>query len=404
MKIGIVNLITTSAHVLGDPLAMFHIHHLGPHTDAELNITVMARQLAERGNEVQVMVSDAYLPAEQACPSGNPMIKYLPTRMKALFPPALMPFTPSIVPLLRKQRFDIVQTGELFQTGTVLSWLGKGGSNTKLCVWQELDVLMRGPVGRLQSIYYRSLGRAVMAGYALFIPRSLSARQHLLDVGIEEDLIGEVAHSGVNTSRFIPMARDECRAALGIPADRKVILVASRLDPIKGLDILIQATAFLRKEVPESLLVIQGHGPAQEELRGQIARLGLEGSVMLITKKFPHEQMPPLFNAGDVLAITSRTDLFPFTAVESISCGVPLATSFGRGLKTDIVDKGAGVMLRPDPEGMATDLADLLRDESRLRQLGQRGRDLAVREFDFRVCADRLLGNYEVMLSGGCKG
>jgi len=219
-------------------------------------------------------------------------------------------------------------------------------------------------------------------------------------VGIEERMIGEVAHSGVNTGRFIPMARAECRAALGIPADRKVVLAASRLDPIKGLDLLIRAAAFLRKEVPEALLVIQGQGPAQEDLREQITRLGLEGSVMLMAKKFPHEQMPPLFNAADVLAITSRTDLFPFTAVEAISCGVPLATSFGRGLKTDIVEKGAGVMLRPDAEGMADDLADLLRDEARLRQLGQRGRDLAVREFDFHVCADRLLGNYEVMLSG----
>lgn len=114
-----------------------------------------------------------------------------------------------------------------------------------------------------------------------------------------------------------------------------------------------------------------------------------------IAESFPHDSMPPLYNIADVLAITSRIDLFPFVAIEAISCGIPLATSFARGLKTDIVDKGGGVMLPQDHNAMGEALVCLLQDRSRLSVLARDGRELAAKEFDFEVCADRFLKIYE---------
>jgi glycosyltransferase involved in cell wall biosynthesis len=87
--------------------------------------------------------------------------------------------------------------------------------------------------------------------------------------------------------------------------------------------------------------------------------------------------------------------LFPFVAIEAISCGVPLATSFARGLKTDIVDKGGGVMLSQDSKAMGEEMVCLLRDRSKLNGLAREGRNLAAEEFDFEVCADRFLSEYE---------
>jgi glycosyltransferase involved in cell wall biosynthesis len=249
---------------------------------------------------------------------------------------------------------------------------------------------MRGPPGMLQRAYYRSLGKAVVKRMSAAIPRSLSARQHLLSIGVPEEKLETVVHSGVDTDSFIPLARKDCRKEFGIGEDRTVVLATCRLDHIKGLDVLLDAMATLRKLEPDVLLVIQGTGPEGERLRHQVVKLGIQDNVMLLERSMSHSDMPKLFGIADAQVICSRVDLFPFVAIEGISCGVPLATSFAGGMKTDIVDFGAGIMVRNDPEGMAEDLSALLDDERKLRALGVRGVDVARQNFDFKVCATRL--------------
>jgi len=92
-----------------------------------------------------------------------------------------------------------------------------------------------------------------------------------------------------------------------------------------------------------------------------------------------------------MLAVSSRIDLFPFTAIEANSCGVPVATSFARGLKTDIVEKGGGFILPEDEPGMTGKLVELLSDKAQLRSVGASSRQLAETEFCFKVGAQRLV-------------
>lgn len=390
LKIGIVNLITRSMSVFASPFSMIGQSNLGGESDDDLNITNVSKRLTERGNQVRVFVADAYRPHLETHNVGNPILDYLPTRLVHVFPPAMFPFTPALVRSLRIGKFDVVQTGELFQAGTLLSWLNSRRYGTPLFIWQELDKVMRGPPGLLQRAYYQSLGKAVVRRMSAAIPRSLSAREHLMALGVPEEKLEMVVHSGVDVESFIPLAKDECRRDLGIGEDRMVILATCRLDHIKGLDVLLETMATLRTLVPEVLLVIQGTGPEGVRLHHQVDKLGIQDHVMLLERSISHSNMPKLFGIADAQVICSRVDLFPFVAIEGMACGVPLATSFAGGMKTDIVDFGAGTMMRPDPEGMAEDLSTLLMDERKLRALRVRGVELARQSYDFRVCAARL--------------
>jgi len=56
-------------------------------------------------------------------------------------------------------------------------------------------------------------------------------------------------------------------------------------------------------------------------------------------------------------------------------------------MKTDIVDKGGGIMLPQDPDSMGSALVSLLEDQNRLTQLGNSCRKLAEEDFDFGICA-----------------
>ncbi|HOB37852.1 MAG TPA: glycosyltransferase family 4 protein [Methanomassiliicoccaceae archaeon] len=388
MRIGLVNLITKTADLQADGSVLSA--RLNVSDDSQLNIVEMARRLNARGHDVTVFVSDAYRP--QRPTRTDVRIEYLPTRLSRLFPPSLAPLTPSLPRRLREERLDVVQSGEVFQPGTVLTW--PAARRARMFVWQELDVLMRGPAGWGQKSFYSTLGRGIARHCEAIIPRSLSARSHLVEHGIPEEKMAPVVHSGVDTMIYRPMNKSEARSRFGIEEDRNVILSVGRLHHNKGMDRLVGAMRPIRATDPDALLIIKGVGPEEGNLRRMVADGRLEENVWVMTDFLDRQDMAMLYNCADVLAVASRIDLFPFTAIEAISCGVPIATAFGRGLRSDIVEKGAGMMLRQGQDDMARDLLELLDDPVRLEIMGRNARELALRDFDHESMADRLVEIY----------
>jgi len=392
MRIGLVNLITRTADVQADG-SVLRSSNLAPSTDADLNIAEMGRRMAARGHDVKVFVADAYRPEGRV--TEVPAMEYLPSRLRPIFPPSLAPLTPSLGRAIRRSGLDVVQSGEVFQPGTMLAWAAARDPGVRMFVWQELDTYMRGPLGVAQREYYRRVGRRLVERSGGVIPRSLSARKHLEEAGFPSGMMSEVVHSGVDTNLFRPMNKESARRSMGVGEERSVLLSIGRLHENKGMDALLEAVAHLRRADPSVLLIIKGAGPQEGALRQIIRDLNLQENVMLLTARMAAEDMPALYNCADLLTISSRIDLFPFTAIEAISCGVPVATSFARGLRTDIVEKGAGVMVSGEPREMARQLSELLADPVRLDSMGGRARKLALEDFDFDVAVERLLRIYE---------
>jgi D-inositol-3-phosphate glycosyltransferase len=387
MRIGLVNLITKTADLQADASVLSRPE---VSDDSELNIVEMARRLEKRGHEVTIFVSDVYRPSRPG--RGDVRVVYLPTKLPVMFPPSLAPFTPSLSKRLREERLDVVQSGEVFQPGTMLASSAAGRG--RLFVWQELDILMRGPAGWGQKGFYSTLGRRIAERCQAIIPRSLSARRHLVEHGIPEEKMAPVVHSGVDTMIYRPMNKAEARERFGVEEDRNVILAVGRLHANKGMDILIRAMCRIRSTDPDALLIIKGVGPEEQNLRRMVADGRLDDNVRIMSDFLDRRDMALLYNCADLLAVSSRVDLFPFTAIEAIACGVPIATSFGRGLRSDIVEKGAGRMLPPEPEDMARELLELLDDPVQLDIMGRNARELALRDFDHEVAADRLVEIY----------
>lgn len=392
MRIGLVNLITKTADVGADG-SVLSTANLTPGSDSDINIMELGRRMAARGHQVTIYVADTYRPKEQS-ELTEPAVEYLPTRLPLLFPPSLAPLTPSLAPVLRREKLDVVQSGEVFQPGTMLSWTATREPGTTMFVWQELDTYMRGPLGWAQKRFYGAFGRAMALRCGGVIPRSRSARRHLLDIGFPDHKMAPVVHSGVDTALYRPMNKHESRQRFGIDEDRNVLLSVGRLHDNKGMDLLLRAMAHLKKGDPDCLLIIKGTGPQEAQLREMVGTLKLQDNVTILTDQLARRDMPVLYNCADLLTVASRVDLFPFTAIEAISCGVPVATSFARGLKSDIADEGAGAMVRPDPPALAEDLLALLGDPVRLDSMGRQARQLALRDFDFEVAVDRLLRIY----------
>lgn len=116
-------------------------------------------------------------------------------------------------------------------------------------------------------------------------------------------------------------ARRAARVALGLPADREILLSVGQLDrPTKRTDLLIEAVAVLPTPRP-FLLLVGADGPDGAGLRALAAeRLG-DGWGW---RTEPRERMPVVYAAADAFALLSRGEGFGLAYVEALGAGLPL--------------------------------------------------------------------------------
>jgi glycosyltransferase involved in cell wall biosynthesis len=141
-----------------------------------------------------------------------------------------------------------------------------------------------------------------------------------------------VVPNGIDTRLFTPdpEAGAKLRDALGIAAAAPVIGHIARFDPMKDHRTLLEAAARLCAVDPEIRILMAGDGDARYAagLEAKIAELGLAGKVRLLGAR---EDMPALYNACDIVALSSRFgEGFPNVLGEAMACGVPcIATDIG---------------------------------------------------------------------------
>ncbi len=188
----------------------------------------------------------------------------------------------------------------------------------------------------------------------------------------------EVLPPGVDTTRFYPIPRREARAFAGLDPARKVLLYVGRLDPIKGLDVLLEAMARLKARgvlrTEEALLVLIGgqgeDATPPERLRALRDAHGLQDLVLFIGPR-DQEVLPYYYAAADVVVLPSHYESFGLSLLEAMACGRPVVASRVDG-PTALVHHGVSGFLFPpnDPEALAGYLAVLLQDPRLRRRMG----------------------------------
>jgi asparagine synthase (glutamine-hydrolysing) len=205
-----------------------------------------------------------------------------------------------------------------------------------------------------------------------------------------------VIPGGVDVSRFaIRESRAECRAALGWPQDRPIVLAVRRLMRRMGLDDLVSAATLLRERVPNVLVLIAGTGPVRGELERQIISLGLGDTVRLLGF-VPDEQLPAAYRAADLSVVpTVALEGFGLIVVESLAAGTPCLVTPVGGLPEAVSGLSHSLVLRATgAEAIAAGLGDALTGVTPLPT----ARDcvaFARRNFDWPVIAERVRLVYE---------
>jgi D-inositol-3-phosphate glycosyltransferase len=226
--------------------------------------------------------------------------------------------------------------------------------------------------------------------------------KHLLTAlyGARGDAIS-VVPCGVDLDLFAPMDKEFARRRLGIAHTQRIILFVGRIEPLKGIDILISAAAQLHDDENFAVLIVGGDARAQtqvEELRRHAVGLGIDHHITFVGS-VPHEALPLYYNAADVCVVPSYYESFGLVAVEAMACGTPVVASRVGGLTSTVSDGETGYLVPwRCPEPFAERL-ELLLDNDELRaSFGRAGRE-AVERFRWANVADAVASLYEELLA-----
>jgi glycosyltransferase involved in cell wall biosynthesis len=212
------------------------------------------------------------------------------------------------------------------------------------------DVLL---LGRKPGPLRRCFLRTLRAADAL-LTVSEDLRSRVVALGADPARV-HTFYQGVDASAFRPGDRAAARRRLGLPAEARVVLWVGRMVPVKGLDVLLDAAARLRRAVPGLRVCLVGGGPERPSLEARAAAEGLSGVVDFAGERH-QDALPDWYRAADLTVLPSYSEGVPNVLRESLACGTPFVASRVGGIP-ELTSAAWGRLVPPgDPSALAGEL------------------------------------------------
>lgn len=153
-------------------------------------------------------------------------------------------------------------------------------------------------------------------------------------------------------------AKAEARKTLDVPADAELIVCVANLKPQKDPLTFVEAFALLAAERPNAMCLYAGDGELRPEIERAIAAFDLGARFRLLGWR---EDVPALFAAADVVALSSIFEGLPRTAVQALVARKPFVGTRVDGTPEVIRDGKNGFLVPPkDPLAFSKALARAL--------------------------------------------
>jgi len=249
---------------------------------------------------------------------------------------------------------------------------------------------------RERAIYYPA-DRRLLARYPKVTAVSPAIRDALMRAGARTERISVILN-GVDPTAFRrdPAKRETARAALGVEPGHIVVGAIGRLEPIKRIDLLIDAAARLRRRHPELRLIVVGDGSLRSELQGRAERLA-PGTCRFLGKR---TDVAAVHQALDAFVQPSDSEGTSNALLEAMAMETPIvATSVG-GTPALVRDGVDALLIPPGSVDRLVEAIDRTigdRNETMARVKEARAR--AETELSFAARQRKLEAVYEQLLA-----
>ncbi|PSN09132.1 glycosyl transferase group 1 [filamentous cyanobacterium CCT1] len=195
--------------------------------------------------------------------------------------------------------------------------------------------------------------------------------------------------------------RQRILAQIGISQQRPLVLYLSRLDPKKGLDLLLPALEQLPAQGMDFQLVLAGgnpQDPAYEKAVGDRIRASTLSDRMVLTGFVTGPTKAALLQAADLFVLPSYYENFGIAVAEAMAAGIPVVVSKGVYIWPEIAASSSGWVCELSVEGVAQALTEALGNSSQRQLRGRQARVYAQNSYEWGAIAQKTLAAYATVL------
>lgn len=247
---------------------------------------------------------------------------------------------------------------------------------------------------RLKKWIYSALRlkRMIKGSDALHLTSPFEHRQLPAYARHKKDIVEPI---GIDRPPISPADRSNFRKQYGVRDGQTLFTYLGRLNPIKGLDVLIEAFSQIAGD-DSSRLAICGPSSDQYEtqLRSLVRQFGLEDKV-IFTGMLDREAVWAAMNAADVFVLPSHHENFGISALEAIACETPVILSDQVGLGSYLENQGVGVVTPVRARDLAAAMRTMICQPEERTRLADNCRQLTKKRFAWDQIALRWVRHYD---------
>ncbi|MDF2647831.1 MAG: hypothetical protein K0Q73_3636 [Paenibacillus sp.] len=210
------------------------------------------------------------------------------------------------------------------------------------------------------------------------------------EFGVPRERI-KVIYNGVDKDVFLNASASK--------SSQPTVVTVARIDPIKDIETLIKAADLVKKQIPNVKFVIYGSVsvPAYyEECLALRQKMGLEETVIFAGHT---TNIAAAYNSGDLVALTSISEAFPYSVVEAMMTGVPVISTDVGGIKEALEHTGVLVPAR-NHEKLAEGITHLLNSPELRASLAAEAQARALSRFTLERVLKEHLNSYRQLSLG----
>ena len=290
---------------------------------------------------------------------------------------------------LRENHIEIVHTHDFYTNvfGIAAARMAK----------VKVKIASKRETGGMRSKTQKAIEKQIFRIADAITVNSKAVENYLIDEKISAEKI-EVIYNGLDLERLKPKQtnRAEICAEFGLPTDeniRFITLVANLRHDVKNQPMFLRAARKVTEKFPNAHFVLAGEG----ELKNDLERLARELKVTENTHFIGRcAKVPELLSVSFVGALPSFYEGFSNSILEYMAAKLPVVATNVGGASEAIIENETGFLVESDDDKMmSARLIELLQDEKKAQQFGEKGAKITEEKFSLRTQLKNVSELYE---------
>jgi 1,2-diacylglycerol 3-alpha-glucosyltransferase len=357
------------------------------------SIQTFKEELTSIGHDVFI-----FAPSYKNCNNENRVFRFasIPSLTNRDFSLAV-PFSLRIKPMIHELQLDVIHVHSPFLLGRLGARYARKEGIPLVFTYHTLYE---------EYVHYVPFARSFTKEIAQKVSRDFCNQCDLVIVptGIIADYlqkIGVTANirkvpTGIKLEQFQTADRNWLRQHYNIGLDDKILLFVGRLGQEKNIGLLLESFRLVNNDISNTILVLVGGGPEEEELRKEAFSLGI-GERVIFTGTLPPGEVANCYAGSDLFVFSSLSETQGIVIAEAKAAGLPVVAVGAYGV-SEMVEHGVdGYLTEPEPQQLAQHICHVLKYDDLREQMSSMARSNAAK-LSSANCTAELVKCYNELL------